>query len=95
MLADFRGWRYTQTNGGQFAAITVTAKKQTMLFAATTKAAAPTIAGWDETNDGFHYTDQGRTEMRIVQRDIEQGQTITVPQGGWTGTLLLIPPVAK
>ena len=93
--ATFRGWRYTQTNGGQFAAITVTAKKQTSLFAATTKAGAAKISGWAETDDGFHYTDRGRTEMRILRRDVEQGQTITLPQGGWTGTLLLIPAVVE
>jgi len=93
--ADFRGWQYTQTDGGQFAVITVTAKKPATLFAATTKAVAANISEWTDTNDAFHYTDRGRTEMRILRRDVEQGQTITLPQGGWTGTLLLIPPVAK
>ena len=93
--APFRGWQYTQTNGGQLAAITVTAKQQTTLFAATTKAMAAKISGWTETEDRFHYTDRGRTEMRILKRDVEQGQTVTLPQGGWTSTLLLIPPVAK
>jgi len=93
--AAFRGWRCTQTNGGQLAAITVTAKRQTTLFAATTKAAAARISGWTETDDGFHYTDQGRTEMRILRRDVEQEETVTLPQGGWTGTLLLIPAVAE
>ena len=62
---------------------------------ATTKAVAAKISGWADTSDGFHYTDRGRTEMRILRRDVAQGQTITLPQGGWTGTLLLIPPVAK
>ena len=81
--------------GGQFAVVTVTAKKQTTLFAATTKAMAARISGWADTNDGFHYTDRGRTEMRILRRDVDAGQTITLAQGGWTGTLLLIPPVAK
>ena len=93
--ATFRGWKYTQTNGGQFATITVTTKKQMTLFAATTNAVAAKISGWAETDDGFHYTDRGRTEMRILRRDVEQGETIALPQGGWTGTLLLIPPVAK
>ena len=93
--AAFRGWRYTQTNGGQLAAITVTAKQQTTLFAATTKAMAAKVSGWTETDDGFHYTDGGQTEMRVLKRDVEQGQTVTLPQGGWTSTLLLMAPVAE
>jgi len=93
--ADFRGWRYAQTGGGQFAVIAVTAKEQTTLFAATTKSMAAKISGWTETDDGFHYTDGGKTEMRILRRDVSEGHTVSVPQGGWTGTLLLIPPAAE
>ena len=89
---QFRGWRHTQTDGGRFARIAVTAKKPTTLFAATSKAAAAKISGWIETDDTFHYTDKGQTKMRILRRDVQQGQTIALPQGGWTGTLLLIPP---
>jgi hypothetical protein len=93
--AEFRGGQYTQTNGGQSAVITVTAKRQTTLFAATTKAMAARICGWTDTNRGFRYTDRGQTEMRILRHEIAKGQTISLPQGGWTGTLLLIPPVDR
>jgi hypothetical protein len=93
--AAFRGWRYTQTNGGQFATIAVTAKQRTTLFAATTRAMAAGISEWSQTEDGFLYTDRGRTEMQILRRDVEAGQTITLPQGGWTSTLLLIPPAEE
>ena len=92
---EFRGWRHTQTNGGGFAAITVTAKQPTTLFVATTKATAASISGWIETDDSFHYTDRGQTEMRILRRDVERGQTLALPQASWTGTLLLIPPDVK
>jgi hypothetical protein len=93
--AAFQGWQYTQTNGGQFATITATAKQPTTLFAATTQAVASNLSDWSETNDGFHYTDRNRTAMRILRREVEQGQTITLPPGGWTSTLLLIPPVTE
>ena len=46
--AAFRGWRYTQSNGGQLAPITVTAKQPTMLLVATTKTVAPGFAGWSD-----------------------------------------------
>ncbi len=93
--ASFCGWRFTQTNGGEFAEMTVTAKTQMTLFAATTKARAADIAGWDQTDDGFLYTDRGRTQMRIIRREVEAGQILALPQGNWTGTLLLIPPEVK
>ncbi len=89
---NFRGWTYTQTDGGSFAEITVAAKKQITLFAATSKSMAPKLTGWTETGDGFHYTDRGKTQMVILSRDVNVGQTVALPQGGWTGTLLLIPP---
>jgi hypothetical protein len=90
--ASFRGWRYTQTNGGQLAEIAVSAKRQMTLFAATTRARAADVFGWDQTDDDFYYTDRGQTPMRVLRRDVKEGQTIALPQRGWTGTLLLIPP---
>ena len=90
-----RGWRYTQTNGGELAEITVTAKRALTLSVATTKAWAANLSGWNETDDGFHYTDRGQTQMRVLRRDVTEGQVIVLPQGSWTGTLLLIPPDAK
>lgn len=53
------------------------------------------ISGWTDTNRGFRYTDRGQTEMQILRRGIAREQTISLPQGGWTGTLLLIPPVDR
>ena len=91
--ASIRGWQYTQTNGGEMAQMTVTAKQSMTLLAATTKALAPDLHGWEVTDEGFHYTDRNRTQMCVIQRPVKAGQTVLVPHGGWTGTLLLIPPL--
>ena len=51
---------------------------------------SPVIAG-DKvlvgSDDGFLYTDRGRTQMRVIRRDVEAGQTLAVPQGGYTAYL--------
>lgn len=86
------GWQYTQTGGGVRASVAVTAKRDTTLVAATSKASAATLAGWAATGETFLYTDQNRTAMAVLSRDLRAGETFQVPQAGWTGTLVLIPP---
>ncbi len=89
------GWQYTRTGGGSRAAITVTAKRDTTLLAATAKASASAIAGWTATGETFQYTDRNSTTMAVLQRLLRAGETIRVPQGNWTGTLVLAPPVTQ
>jgi hypothetical protein len=52
-----------------------------------------TLQGWTK-RDGwtFRYTDRGRTTMNVYTRNVVAGQEVTMPQGNWTGGLLLIPP---
>ena len=52
-------------------------------------------AGWQRA-DGldFGYTDRGRTRMQVCRRSLEAGGRIAVPQGNWSGGLVLIPPDA-
>jgi iduronate 2-sulfatase len=87
------GWRYTQTGGGVRPDMTVTAGRDTILFAATARASAPAVmTGWEPTGETFLYTDANRTPMAVFQRNVRAGQTIRLRQGNWTGTLLLLPP---
>ena len=55
-------------------------------------AATLNLQGW-KTIEGstFHYTDRNRTRMRVLTRTLKAGESVTVPQRNWTGTLVLIP----
>ncbi len=86
------GWRYTQTSGGVAAEIVVEACKDTTLY----MAAAPSLtrtdaAGWKAmTGVSFRYTDGGRTELQVFTREVKAGEKVVVPQGNWSGGLLLV-----
>lgn len=90
----FQNWRVTRTAGGDPAEIRVTARRDTTLFVATTVAQKKVdLTGWTAVPDAkFLYSDMGRTPMTIYSRPIKSGQEIVVPQGNWTGVLVLLPP---
>ena len=90
----FAGWQYTRTDGGVCATIDVTAQCATTLFmAAAPKQEQTDTTGWTLVPDAtFNYTDGGKTRMQVYSRQVDAGQTVSVPQGGWSGGLLLIPP---
>lgn len=92
--ADFRGWQVTRTNGGERAEIQVQARRDTTLFIATTKAQKTVdLAGWDPVEDAtFYYTDAGKTTMAIYRRAVKADEELQIPQGNWTGSLVLVPP---
>ncbi|MFW6170847.1 MAG: hypothetical protein ACODAD_10190 [Planctomycetota bacterium] len=89
-----RGWRYTQTLGGRNPAIAVTAKRDTTVHIATaTSQPGSDISQWQPQAElTFHYTDSGRTGLRVFQRRLKAGERIEIPQGNWTGGILLAPP---
>jgi hypothetical protein len=86
----FRNWRITQTAGGERAEIRVKAKRETVLYAATT---TKNPDGWSEVPEAsFHYTDKGKARMTVYSRVLKAGEAIEVPQGNWQGMLVLMPP---
>lgn len=94
--ANVRGASYTQTGGGQDALILVRAKRDVTLYAATTLAMAQRdLADWTKTDATFHYTDKSETKMALFTRRLKAGQEVFVPQGGWTGTLVIFPSDAR
>jgi len=90
-----KGWSYTRTAGGEEASVKVTAKRDTKVFFAT----APSqkgidLKGWTESKDlSFSYTDKHKTRIQVYQRTLQARQSIDIPQGNWSGGMLLIPPV--
>jgi len=89
-----QGWRYTQTFGGVTADMNATVKRDTTLYMAT----APHLpgvdtSGWEPVpNLKFRYTDAARTPLQVFQRTMKAGARVAIPQGNWTGGLLLAPP---
>jgi hypothetical protein len=91
--AQFHGWRYTQTGGGERAEISVQTRRDTTLhFATAPSQKSVNLAGWTPVPDAvFRYTDRGQTAMQIYRRDVKAGEEVVIPQGNWTGGLLLVP----
>ncbi len=94
--APLQGWRYTQTAGGSNPQMHVTATRDTTLYLATaTSQAGIDLEGWvPEPEWHFHYTDGGRTQMAVFRRELKAGASLEIPQGNWTGGILLAPHTA-
>lgn len=90
----FAGHDYTQTAGGERAQIHVRAKRDTVLHIVTTTAAQNLeAAGWTPVVETrFHYTDRNRTAMQVFSRPLQADEEIEIPQGNWTGRLVLLSP---
>ena len=82
-----RGARYTRTAGGEPAVVRVRALRAAEVRLATS---GPAPSGWTpEPELGFRYTDKGRTAVSVYRRSLAAEEEIVLPQGGWTGCLLL------
>jgi len=91
----FRGWHCTQTAGGERADMTVKAKRATTLHCATALSQSRVnLAGWHRMEATFGYTDRGTTVLSVYNRELKAGEEVAIPQGNWTGGLLLFrePP---
>lgn len=92
----FAGWRYTQTRGGGKRHIEVVAHRQITLYMATEASGKDIdLSGWQPVDGArFTYSDGGKTELAVFERPVEAGRKLAIPQGNWTGGLLLYPPHA-
>lgn len=88
---DHVGWTYTRTAGGERATIAVKAVRDTEIWMATARSERAAPQGWQATSGTFHYTDRGNTALAVFSRKLKGGDEIALPQGNWTGALLLIP----
>jgi hypothetical protein len=53
--------------------------------------AAADLAGWEQTGTEFHYNDKKRTRMVLFQKNVAAGGDMDIPQGDWSGILVLLP----
>lgn len=88
-----RGRSFTQTAGGQGAVLRVTLRRAATLWLATAPAQSGVdLTGWTAVPGlEFGYSDTGRTQMQVYERRVEAGEVVIVPQGNWTGGLLILP----
>lgn len=94
--ARFAGWQFTRLNGGERAQMSVKAKRDaTVHFATAPSLSGMSLAGWTKTEHAFHYTDRGNTILTVHSRELKAGEEIPVPQGNWTGGMLLWPPESE
>lgn len=92
----WKNGQYTRTAGGQTAEIRITAKRDTTVHFATALSLAGTNRdGWTPIDTVFSYTDRGNTAVTVHRRSLRRGEEILVPQGNWTGGLVLIAPVSE
>ena len=86
------GRRIVQTYGGVLASVTVEAKQDTsVVMAMSGSLSSANLAGWVKVEGlSFGYTDSGKTRLSVYQRKLEAGSRVSVPQGTWTGGVLLL-----
>ncbi|MEM8713535.1 MAG: hypothetical protein AAGG01_21535, partial [Planctomycetota bacterium] len=92
------GWYFWVTRGGAPSPISVAVEEDGVVFVAVESKSAAELEthGWTQAplpvGERFRYSDRGRTSMSVLSRCAVAGETLTIPQIGWTGTLLLQPP---
>lgn len=93
-----RGWSLTRTSGGVREAIELEVDVGGHVYVAVESGAIVEMKdlGWTpeglDANSTFNYSDHLNTMMVVFSMDIPTGAHIQVPQLGWTGTLVLVPP---
>ncbi|HSP44209.1 MAG TPA: exo-alpha-sialidase [Luteolibacter sp.] len=87
------GWRFTLLGGGERSIIRVKATRDTVVhFATALSQSGVNTDGWAaEPELSFAYTDTGRTRMNVFTRALKAGDDMEIPQGNWSGGLLLLP----
>jgi len=89
-----RGWRFTRLHGGVRSKVWATPSADGVLYLASSAGGAD-LRGWRLRREWvFNYTDTNRTKIRVFFRPAKAGQRIEIPQGGWTGCMLLASDLA-
>lgn len=87
----FSGGQFTRLSGGVPADISVTAKKDGMIYFATAMSQPGVdLKGWTKTGDTLNYSDGAKTEMTVFGRAVKAGDEVTIPQGNWVGSAVLV-----
>ena len=89
----FAGWQFTQTDGGLSARITVKARRDCeVLMASGASHTGIDTTGWEVVEGvAFNYTARDRTPMTVYRGHLAADEEVPVPQGNWTGGIVLLP----
>jgi hypothetical protein len=87
------GWSFTKTDGGVRAKITVRADSAGAVHVATAGGQAGIdMTGWQRVEGlTFWYTDRGRSRMTVYRKRVKAGDEVDIPQGNWSGGIVLAP----
>lgn len=91
-----RGWQFTRLNGGEnLAAFNATVDRDTYLYVMTaTSQPGIEMSDWEEVPiEGLHYTDRGSTTLQLFRKIARAGESLTIPQGNWTGCMVVAPAI--
>ncbi len=86
-----KGWNVTRIKVGSRTDMSVFAKQTCEVFFATgleTKGAID-VTGWTPTGDMLKFNNEDEMPMTIYKRSAKAGERIQIPQGNWTGGVVL------
>lgn len=92
----FKGWEFTQTNIKQLANLNITVKVEGTIYVATETDNFNKVdtTGW-KIIDRFSYWGRHngtrRSTMLVFSRNLKAGEKIKIPQGNWSGTIVIAP----
>ena len=49
------------------------------------------LSGWKKENEDFGYNDRDNTRVQVLSRSLKKGETLVLPRGNWTGSILIRP----
>lgn len=90
----YDGWSYTQLSGGVFAEIKLKVKRDCNVFFSTNIGREfVDVSGWHYVPNSEHqYGVDRHGHSAIFGRAAKAGDELVIPQGGWSGSMLLIQP---
>jgi len=90
--AKFKGWSFTRLGGGVRSNLTATSRTGGFVYIATAVGQKGIdTAGWTMTRWTFRYSDRARTPVTVFNRTLKASEKLTIPQGNWTGGIVLAP----
>ena len=90
---ELLGWQFTRLGGGLNSHLRITATEAVTIYGATSIGRQNIdMTGWVQHPEWvLRYSDGGHTTMPVFLRRLKAGEELTVPEGTWTGLVILAP----
>ena len=88
-----RSWQFAKKDGGARPIIEAVPGSDGYVYLATApQQKGINLDGWEAVQGWtFNYTAAGNTPMAVYRRPAKAGETVYIPQGNWTGGIVLAP----